>query len=258
MRTQARQGGYRAGLVAGLAGLFLISACTASSHRQASTSATRSSGATASTRSGSAASLTTLWPCLAGTGARQATGPATIPINIALMGSGPRTVVFSDQSDEDLCAWLPFARRLVRVGFRVALFDYLNAPADDLHAVATYLRAHAATTVALVGASEGAKASIITAASLRPRPNAVVSLSAESMLRGTPVAPAAARLNCPTLFVTAANDPYGAAAATPGFYRSAPAKIKQLVIVPGSAHGTALLSTTSVADTVVSFLQRHD
>lgn len=179
------------------------------------------------------------------------------PQPVVLLGRGARTVVFSDESDEDLCAWLPLAHTLTRRGYRVALYDHFGDPRADLSAVIGYLRTHGATAVELVGASQGAKASIMVAAKARPAPDAVVSLSAEATLQGTPVAPAAARLDSPVLFVTARHDPYGSTEATRGFYRSAPAAAKRLVVVPGRAHGTALLSQEKVHAAVLHFLADH-
>jgi hypothetical protein len=59
-----------------------------------------------------------------------------------------------------------------------------------------------------------------------------------SALQGVPVAPYARKLAIPT------------------FYASATAK--QLVIVPGAAHGTALLASSALAQDVTTFIQRHD
>jgi pimeloyl-ACP methyl ester carboxylesterase len=85
-----------------------------------------------------------------------------------------------------------------------------------------------------------------------------VSLSAEAALQGTAVAPYAAKLTAPALFVTATGDEYGAATATPGFEKAAPAKAKRLVVVPGTAHGTALLAQPAIARDVTQFLARYD
>jgi len=52
--------------------------------------------------------------------------------------------------------------------------------------------------------------------------------------------------------------PYGAASATRTSYKIAPAPAKQLVIVPGAAHGTALLARPAIARDITAFLQRHD
>ena len=45
---------------------------------------------------------------------------------IGLIGSGFRVVVLANQSDENLCAWLPFSATLTRAGYRVAVWDYAN------------------------------------------------------------------------------------------------------------------------------------
>jgi pimeloyl-ACP methyl ester carboxylesterase len=112
--------------------------------------------------------------------------------------------------------------------------------------------------VALIGASEGAKTSIVDGATVSPPVQAVVSLSAEAALQGVAVAPYAAKLRVPTMFVTAAHDAYGATSATTGFYRAAPARTKRLVTVPGSAHGTALLRSAAVTTAVLAFVVAHD
>ena len=128
------------------------------------------------------------WPCLNGTRTTLVGVPGTSPVlDIAVAGSGDRAVVFSDESDKDLCSWLPYARMLAADGFRVVVYDYALGPRDDLAHVTGYLRAHGAHAIAFVGASEGAKASIVAGTTLRVP--AVVSLSAEDALQGVPVAP---------------------------------------------------------------------
>jgi hypothetical protein len=222
-------------------------------------SASATSSAPSSAPSSSAASATALrgWPCLAGSEARGVTVAASPPLPIAILGSARRVVVLSDESDEDLCSWLPFARVLRAAGDEVVLYDYTGTATDDLTAAVGYLRLHGARSVGLVGASEGAKTSIIVSARLSHRPDALVSLSAEPALQGTLVAPYAARLHAPTLFVTAATDPYGATDATREFYRKSPATTKKLLVVAGTQHGTALLSDASVRAPVLAFLAAH-
>jgi pimeloyl-ACP methyl ester carboxylesterase len=91
-----------------------------------------------------------------------------------------------------------------------------------------------------------------------PPVQTVVSLSAEAVLQGVAVAPYAATLRVPTLFVTAAQDAYGSTSATRGYYRTAPARTKRLVVVPGTAHGTTLLTSASVTDAVLDFVDAHE
>ena len=67
------------------------------------------------------------------------------------------------------------------------------------------------------------------------------------------------RLHCPLLLVTATRNPYGSAGAAREFLAAAPSRAKQLVTVPGTAHGTALLSGPDVARTlpvILTFLHR--
>jgi len=118
-------------------------------------------------------------------------------------------------------------------------------------ALLRWLRAHGAKKIVLMGASEGAKVSIIAAATGRTAPSGVVSLSAEQvLLPAIAVITSVRRLHCPLLLVTAAGDPYGSAQAARGFMKAAPGPDKQLVTVRGADHGTALLSG-SAARTVV-------
>jgi hypothetical protein len=181
----------------------------------------------------------------------------------AVLGSGAVGVVLSNQSDQNLCGWLPFAKVLAARGFRVLVYDYgITAnPASDVARAAAVLRGLGARTVMLAGASEGAKASLIAAPEMTPPVSAVVSLSAERAMRGQDVQPFAAKLRAPVLFVVAKGDPYGAADATPQLYRAAArASSRRLVVVPGDAHGTELLTGPNgaqVRSTVIDFLSEH-
>jgi pimeloyl-ACP methyl ester carboxylesterase len=182
--------------------------------------------------------------------------PGALPV--ALLGTSQRAVVLSNESDENACSWLSLAGTLAAAGYRVALYDYTGDPRTNLTAIVAYLRETGAHSVALIGASEGAKASIVVGARLSPPPDAVVSLSAEEALLGTDVAPYAAQLRAPTLFVTAQDDPFRAATATVAYYHAAPATDKQLLVRPGMQHGTELLSDPVVHQAVIDFLASHD
>ena len=61
---------------------------------------------------------------------------------VAVLGRGPVGVVLSNQSDQNLCGWLPFARTLAARGFRVLVYDYgITAdPAGDVAKAAATLR----------------------------------------------------------------------------------------------------------------------
>jgi len=178
-----------------------------------------------------------------------AAGPPTMIVRLrtggraALLGRGADTVVLSNQSDRDLCAWLPFARTLEGAGYRVLLFDYAgSSPWADVTAAARAARRLGARRVLLVGASEGAKSSLVAAAAHPSGVAAVVSISAErSFADGTDVRPSAAKLRRPVLFLTSRGDPF-AAADTPFLYAACGSPHKQLLRVAGDAHGVDLLS----------------
>ena len=190
---------------------------------------------------------------------RFAAGPGD-ELAAAVLGHGSAGVVLANESDLDLCAWLPFARVLERSGYRVLAFDYGNSPpSSEVGAAARELHRLGARRVALVGASEGAKASIVAAARTKTGVTAVVSLSAERYLLDVDVKPWAARLRRPILFVAARDDVY-AAADTPTLYRACSAPAKSLTMVAGSAHGVGLLDGTAGAGVrreIVRFLAKH-
>lgn len=182
-------------------------------------------------------------------------------LTLAIIGTGPRVVVLSNESDENLCLWLPLSARLAASGYRVVLWDYGgNLPPDELTGLVKRLRSSGATRLVLMGASEGAKASLVAGARITPMVRAVVSLSAESILRpATIVVDSVRRLRCPLLLITSDQDPYGSAQAARQFLTAAPSPVKRLVTVPGTDHGTALLAGRSGAKTlpaIIAFLRR--
>jgi len=75
----------------------------------------------------------------------------------AVLGRGPAGVVLSNQSDRNLCGWLPFGRVLAARGFQVLLYDYGIAGdlSDDIAAAVAKLHQLGARRVVLVGASQG-------------------------------------------------------------------------------------------------------
>jgi pimeloyl-ACP methyl ester carboxylesterase len=182
-------------------------------------------------------------------------------LTLASVGTGPRVVVLSNESDQDLCSWLPFAGRLTAAGYRAVLWDYGgDLPTDELARLVKHLRADGAARLVLMGASEGAKASLIAGAHLKPAVQGVVSLSAEAILQpGIVVVSSVRRVHCPLLLLTAKDDPYGSAQAARQFLAAAPGHAKRLVTVRGTDHGTALLAGRSAATAlpaITAFLHR--
>jgi hypothetical protein len=236
--------------------LCVLAACSGAGAGRggADSASVRTGAATAAKRQSALAKAG--WQCLASTRPGLVTLAGRLPV--AILGTSQKAVVLSDESDENACSWRSIAATLAAAGYRVALYDYTGDPRANLTSVVAYLRGTGARTIALVGASEGAKTSIIVGAGLNPPADAVVSLSAEEALLGTDVAPYAGQLRTATLFVTAQDDPFGAATATVADYRAAPAASKQLLVRTGMAHGTELLSDPVVRQAVLDFLASHD
>lgn len=186
---------------------------------------------------------------------------AQLVTGYTVWGAGPRTVVLSNQSDESQDSWQVYADHLVTEGYRVAMWDYgIGDPASALNDVVKALRAQQAGPVFLLGASKGAKISLIAAASITPPVTAVVTLSAEaSMASGIDVASYVKRLTCPVLVLTAEKDGWGSADAAKSFQAVLPNLVRTL-IYPGADHGTALLYGSNgpkvIAD-IDAFLKAH-
>jgi pimeloyl-ACP methyl ester carboxylesterase len=178
-----------------------------------------------------------------------------------VLGAGRVGVVLSNQSDQDLCGWLRFGRTLAASGFRVLLHDYVAAdPADDVAQAAAKLRALGVRSVFLIGASEGAKASLVAGTTLRPPVAGVVSVSPERYLRGADMLLVAARLRVPVLYLAAHDDLVVAGAPGQLYKASVRSPARRLAILPGDAHGTDLLEGSGGARAqglVLDFLRRH-
>jgi esterase/lipase len=178
-----------------------------------------------------------------------------------VLGSGRTGIILANQTDTHICDWLPFARVLQAHGYRVLLWEYNVFPqaGDDLDAASRRLRALGVRTVALIGASFGGTACLIAAQAMAPKPALVVSISAPAELFGLHALPAVKALRIPLLFIDSAADlPFSQDAHR--MYAAAVSRDKKLVIVPGSAHGIAILDEAGgsrVRNLIVAFLQRH-
>ena len=196
----------------------------------------------------------------AGAGVDLRPGRRTV-LHAAVLGTGELGVVLSNQSDRNLCAWLRFARVLERAGDRVLVYDYASQkPWVDTIAAVHELRRLGARRVVLVGASEGAKASIVAGVLDRAQVDGVVALSPELAFEGGPeVEPWSARLRVPALFVVARDDPY-AGSDTPILYSACGSRNKTLISLAGQAHGIDLLAGPTagrVQAAILHFLARH-
>jgi pimeloyl-ACP methyl ester carboxylesterase len=164
-------------------------------------------------------------------------------IRAAILGNGRAGVVLSNQSEQNLCSWLPYARQLVQRGFRVLLYDYgYGTYRSEVRAAVAALVHRGARRVALMGSSQGGKVVLHAASWRRIRVAAVVDISGERYLGGTDIRKDVARIRVPSLFVASDDDPFGAGKAARVFFATSPAKVKRLIVVPGTAHGFELLA----------------
>jgi hypothetical protein len=174
---------------------------------------------------------------------RVADGPNEL--DAAVLGDGRLAFVFANDSRNQTCGWLSFARELADRGMRVALFEYASVgnPAE-VRATAAALRDLGARRVIAIGASVGARAVVELAAKASPGVDAVVSLSAERQIsaRYPDILPAAHRARLPSLYVGSREDGYTSfGKETIQLHEATPAKINKLLLVPGDAHGVDLL-----------------
>jgi pimeloyl-ACP methyl ester carboxylesterase len=179
----------------------------------------------------------------------------------AVLGTGPVGVVLSNQSDQNLCGWLPFGRTLAGRGFRVLLHDYAGDPVEAIARGAAKLRSLGARTVFLIGASEGAKASLVAGTTVRPPVAGVVSISPEQYLQGTDMVPVAARLRVPVLYLSARDDLVAGSAPSDLYKATTSSPSRRLAVLPGTAHGTDLLKGPGgprAQALVLNFLRKHE
>ena len=192
---------------------------------------------------------------------RVADGPAEL--DAAVLGDGRLAFVFANDSRNQTCAWLSFARELAKRGMRVALFEYASVGSpDEVRATAAALRDNGAHRVIAVGASVGARAVIELAARASPDVDAVVSLSAERQIstRYPDILPAARRARLPSLYVGSREDGYTSfGEETIQLHDATPAKINELLLVSGDDHGVDLLvgrNGERVRSTILRFATR--
>jgi hypothetical protein len=176
-----------------------------------------------------------------------ADGPAKL--DAAVLGNGRLAFVFANDSRNQTCGWVPFARELAERGMRVALFEYASVGnPGEVRATAAAVRNEGADRVIAIGASVGARAVIQLAAEPSPGVDAVVSLSAERQIsfRYPDILPAARRARLPSLYVGSREDGYTSfGKETIQLHDATPAKIDKLLLVSGDDHGVDLLAGSS-------------
>jgi pimeloyl-ACP methyl ester carboxylesterase len=173
-------------------------------------------------------------------------------------GSGKTGIVFAHQSDGTACDWMPYAKTVVKKGFRALAFDFggygsslLNRGdvVSDVVAAAAYLRATGVTRVILVGASMGGTAVLAAAGRISPQVAGVVSLSSPSTFGTTVHAlDAIPRLTMPLLLICGKDDVRFVGDVQAQYKAATRSSHRELVLSESSVHGYRLVSSSAMAD----------
>jgi BD-FAE len=180
------------------------------------------------------------------------------PLAGVLLGSGPRGVVLAHGSRLDLCQWLPEARRLASLGYRVLAYDSRSGVRVDLdmEAAVEALRRSGAERVAAVGSSLGALAALVGGARLWSPPDAVISLSSPSSYGPVNALTAVPKLHVPILFAASQDDaPFADDARA--LYAASSSAQRRLEVVPGAAHGVDMLQDPAFESLFTGYLAAH-
>jgi pimeloyl-ACP methyl ester carboxylesterase len=190
-------------------------------------------------------------------------------------GGGTTTVVLAHEGRDSLCGgWLPYAARLVRLGFRVVMFDFRgNGGSDtvagrtalrldrDLVAAVRRAREAGAQEVFVMGASLGGAAAVQNGASLPV--DGIVSLSGTRIWPGFGINHYASlpRLRVPFLYIGTTNDSAAPAKEARTIFERVGSRDKRIVMFGGVLHGTELVDTAPFAPQVralvLRWLRRH-
>ncbi len=183
-------------------------------------------------------------------------------------GEGRTAVVLAHQSDGDLCQWLPYGRRLARLGYLAIAFDFRNVgdsqerqypannrPGGDVAGAVQEARRRGARKVFLVGASLGGSAVLQAASNIEPRVAGVVSVSGAADL--SHAIESVPRLEVPVLYLAASGDRDFAADAK-RLYAATHVRDRKIVLLDDSRHGTALVGGNAGARRAIeTFLRTH-
>lgn len=183
-----------------------------------------------------------------------------------VLGDGSEGIVFSNQTDTDLCDWLPLATEMAGEDRRALIYDYSYKPdaAKEVEAAAGELGDLGVDKVVLVGASKGAVGSLVAATSMEDPPVAgVVSLSSVGAFEGLDPREDAGRLGMPLLLMASRDDGDTAEVARKVAELSA-SKDQRVKVFGGYDHGIDLLGgkdSPGARDLLVRFVDRtlpHD
>lgn len=185
-----------------------------------------------------------------------------------VFGSGSTGVVLAHQSDGNLCAWVPYAQHLAKLGYRALVFDFRNVgdsqardyPANiryggDVAGAAAELRRLGVKKVLLIGASLGGSAVLQAAANVRPAVNGVVSVSGAADLSNAIASVPGLRV--PVLYLAGSGDVDFAHDAH-RLYNATRERQKTIHVLDDFRHGTALVEGSATARRLIQeFLRTH-
>lgn len=160
-----------------------------------------------------------------------------------VLGEGSTGVVLSNQTDTDLCDWLPLAREMGGENRRTLIYDYSYKPdaAQEVQAAAEELGNRGVEEVVLVGASKGAIASLAAAPTIQePEVSGVASLSTVDKFEGLDSREAAEKLRMPLLVLAARDDPDAEDVAR-DLAEISPSEDERVEVFGGYDHGLDLL-----------------
>ena len=135
-------------------------------------------------------------------------GPGHDQLATVSIGTGPVTVILAHQVYGSVCQWWPYAQSLI-THVRVVAFDFDGcgaSPAGDRNypgevaAVARWARQHYGGRIVLMGASMGATAVLVAAASLGTSISGAIYFSGPAQFEDMDALAAARRVHVPVLF----------------------------------------------------------
>jgi alpha-beta hydrolase superfamily lysophospholipase len=187
-------------------------------------------------------------------------------------GRGQRVVVLAHQggAPPNLCGWVPYARTLAALGYRVLVFDHRKFGSSgrashwrradrvdfDVLGAIRMMRARGARSIVLGGASLGGAAVLAAAPHATPAVDGVISFSSPRNYVNVNVLAGVEASNVPVLFLAEEDDdPFDDDARA--LFEASAARDKRLEIYPGSEHGFRLLRNAATRSLVDDFLARH-